>query len=159
MAKDDLESIIELAKSKGLDPRQLRDLMREVKHPNLRALLPPVDLSHLIQDNHVRLGVIADTQLNSVADRIERLHQVYDFFRTNGVAAVLHPGDVTDGHQRYKGHAFEVKHLSYSDVLKYVVKGYPKVGIPTYLIAGNDDKTYLNTLGKDVCQDICDYGN
>lgn len=157
MAKNDLESIIALARRKGLDPDQLRDLVRELKHPNLNSLLPPIDLSHLVSGQRVRLGVIADTQLNSVADRVERLHEVYDMFHKEGVVAVLHPGDFTDGHQRYKGHVSEVKHLSYDDVVKYVVKNYPKVGIPTYLIAGNDDKSYLAKMGVDVCQDIADY--
>ena len=152
--KPNLTKIIQRIEELNLDPDQLKDLLKDIKYPGLRTQKPPLDLSKLVEKGKVRLGVVGDTQLNSTGCRWDYLHALYTFFKDERVHAVLHPGDFTDGYRRYEEHTSEVHYLAYKDIVNLVTEDYPHVGIPTYFIGGNNDRTYLTKLKKDICADI-----
>ncbi len=151
-----LDRLVKLIEDKQLDPRQVKDLIDEIKYPGIRSQGAPVDLSLLVKKGKVRVGVVGDTQLNSVGSRLDYLHTLYQLFKEEGAQAVLHPGDFTDGHRRYEGHVSEVRYHSYEDIVKFIVEEYPTRGVPTYFIGGNDDRTYLTSLKRDICADVAE---
>lgn len=157
--KPNLTKIIQRVEELKLDPDQLKDLIEDIKYPGLRTQKSPVDLSKLVEKGKIRLGVVGDTQLNSIGYRGDCLHALYKFFKDERVHAVLHPGDFTDGFRRYEGHTSEVYCLAYNETVKFIAEEYPNVGIPTYFIGGNNDRTYLTKLKKfkrDICVDIAE---
>lgn len=91
-------------------------------------------------------GVISDTHLGSIADRMDLLSGAYDWFAARGIKQVFHTGDMTDGSQEYRGHIQFVKVFGDQPQAEYVIKNYPKrAGITTYVIAGNHD---MDNFGK-----------
>ncbi len=152
--KVNLDNLIKLIEEKHLDPRQVNDLIDEIKYPGIRSQVVPVDLSSLVQKGKVRLGVVGDTQLNSIGCRLDYLHTLYHCFKEEAAAAVLHPGDFTDGHRRYEGHVSDVRYHGYDDIVNFITEEYPTHGISTYFIGGNNDRTYLTSLKRDICADI-----
>ena len=83
-------------------------------------------------------GVISDTHLGSVAERLDILKLAYDRFAEVGVKAVFHQGDVTDGWSEYRGHMNYVKVYGSQPQALRVIRSWPKRdGITTYVIAGN----------------------
>jgi predicted phosphodiesterase len=89
------------------------------------------------------IGIVTDTHLCSVAERLDVLEMAYDTFAKRGIKTVLHIGDVSDGWKEYRNHINFVKIHGDQDQAKYVVEKYPKRdGITTYAIGGNHDDSY-----------------
>ncbi len=156
--KRSLDSLIKLLEQKSVEPSQVRDLIEQVRYPSMFSRYDPIDLSKYVgKDNHIRIGVIGDTQLNSVGARSDHLSALYDIFKRNKCGLVLHPGDFSDGIGRYKGHAAELKSQYAEEVVEDIILTYPRVGIPTYFIGGNDDRTYLDLkprYRRDICAQV-----
>lgn len=93
-----------------------------------------------------KFGVVSDTHLCSVAERIDLLRRCYDEFEKQGVSVVFHCGDMTDGWKEYRNHVNFVKVSGDQDQAKYAIKHYPRrKGITTYVIGGNHDDSYHNS--------------
>lgn len=85
-----------------------------------------------------QIGLISDSHLCSVAERLDIVQYAYEEFQRRGITTVLHSGDLTDGSNEYRGHHQFVKVFGSQAQAVYVLKHYPKVpGITTYVIAGN----------------------
>ncbi len=92
-------------------------------------------------------GVISDTHLASVAERLDLVNLAYDTFQSHGVKQVFHIGDLTDGSHSYRGHMNFVKVYGSQAQAQYVIQKYPrKEGMTTYVISGNHD---LDNYDKD----------
>ena len=90
-----------------------------------------------------KFGVISDTHLCSIAERLDVVNDAYDEFEKQGIETVFHIGDMSDGWHEYRNHINFVKVHGNQDQAKYVIKNYPKrEGITTYLIGGNHDDSY-----------------
>ena len=89
------------------------------------------------------IGLISDTHLCSVAERLDVVNDAYDAFKARGITHVFHTGDISDGWQEYRNHISFVKAHGDQDQAAYVIKHYPKrEGITTYVIGGNHDDSY-----------------
>ncbi len=85
-------------------------------------------------------GLVSDTHLGSVAERLDILNLAYDHFASLGIKKVFHCGDLTDGWDEYRGHINFVKVYGSAPQAIRVIKSYPKrEGIKTYVIQGNHD--------------------
>jgi predicted phosphodiesterase len=85
-------------------------------------------------------GVITDTHIGSVAERLDILNYAYERFEEVGIKEVFHLGDVTDGFKSYPGHMQFVKVYGANPQVIRTIETYPKKkGVTTYMIAGNHD--------------------
>ena len=83
-------------------------------------------------------GMISDTHLCSIAERLDLVNAAYDEFAKRGITKVFHTGDLTDGWNEYRGHINFVKIHGDQAQAQYAIKYYPKrPGIRTYVIGGN----------------------
>lgn len=83
-------------------------------------------------------GLISDTHLGSVAERLDILNIAYNRYAEAGVKHVFHCGDVTDGWDEYRGHVNFVKIYGAAPQAIRVIKSYPKKdGMTTYMLGGN----------------------
>ena len=99
------------------------------------------DLSTLPAKGEV--GVITDTHLCSVAERLDVLNDAYDEFARRGIKTVLHCGDMSDGWKEYRNHINFVHHHGDQEQAKYVIENFPRrKDITTYTIGGNHDDSY-----------------
>lgn len=105
-------------------------------------------------------GLISDTHLGSVAERLDILNEAYDYFEKKGIKQVFHCGDMTDGMKQYRSHINYVKVFGDMPQAIRVIKSYPKrEGIKTYVINGNhDDDGNLPKLNRlSFVINGCDY--
>jgi predicted phosphodiesterase len=103
----------------------------------------------------VKYGVVADTHICSIHERLDLLVELYDIFEEEGVTAVFHGGDVTSGNGTvYKGQFQELKIFGAENQKNYVCSVYPEKNFPTYWIAGNHDEDLYKTAGVDILANI-----
>lgn len=100
------------------------------------------DLSQEMPDEG-SFGMISDSHLGSVAERLDVLNDAYDEFARRGITKVFHCGDLTDGFDEYRGHINFVKVHGDQPQALYAIQKYPRrKGITTYVIGGNHDDAY-----------------
>lgn len=93
-----------------------------------------------------KFGLISDTHLGSVAERLDIVREAYAEFASQGITKVFHCGDLTDGWQEYRGHINFVKVFGDQPQALHVIRNYPKHdGVTTYVIGGNHDDSYKHT--------------
>ena len=93
-----------------------------------------------------RVGIISDTHLCSVAERLELVNEAYDTFVAAGITHVFHMGDLTDGWNEYRNHISFVKVHGSQEQAIYAMKNFPqRKGIKTFVIGGNHDDDYAKT--------------
>ena len=108
------------------------------------------DLSNLPTKG--RIGLISDTHLCSIAERVDLCEKAYDLFASLDISTVFHCGDISDGWRIYRNHQQFVKCIGAQNQAKYVIEHYPqRRGIKTYFIAGNHDNKTYESEGVDQC--------
>jgi hypothetical protein len=99
----------------------------------------------------LRFALMGDTQFGSKYAQLTHLHKFYDICQSEGITAVYHTGDITDGLKMRPGHEYELYEASADGQLADVVKNYPKRdGITTYFITGNHDASLYKHVGYDI---------
>ena len=94
----------------------------------------------LLDGDLIRFGVVSDTHLCSKHCALDELHLAYDYFEREGIAEVLHPGDLVAGVGIFKGQHNEITHHTFEDQRDFAVEHYPKrTRITTRIIGGNHD--------------------
>lgn len=103
----------------------------------------------------LRFAIMGDTQLGSKYAQLTHLHSFYDICQSEGISAVYHTGDITDGLKMRTGHEYELYEVSADDMRDDVIANYPKRnGIKTYFITGNHDASIYKHVGYDIGQAI-----
>lgn len=99
----------------------------------------------------IKFAIMGDTQIGSKYTQLTHLHNFYDICEQEGIAAVYHTGDLTEGLKMRVGHEYELYEVSADDMRDDVVKNYPKrKGITTYFITGNHDASIYKQVGYDI---------
>lgn len=117
------------------------------------------ETSSTYRDRHhghdFHFGIVSDTHLASTKERLDCLNKMYDIFRREGIQAVYHAGDISEGWGVYRGQEFEVKLPGQDQQIDYIIKNYPKRrGITTYFITGNHDLRQYERGGVDIGRPI-----
>jgi predicted phosphodiesterase/biotin operon repressor len=104
----------------------------------------------------IRFGVVSDTHMGSTYEQNTFLHQLYDFYASEGIATVFHAGDISEGYytnrqeQIYQLHAYGEDQQA-----EYIIKHYPKrEGMTTHFITGNHDFTHMRNGGANIGKHI-----
>lgn len=149
----------ELCAKAHLQPKQLDEAIYEIRKLRPDLLFGKFDHCYWFSDTPTwysnqtnlsrvmplagKFGVLSDTHLCSVAERIDVLKMAYDEFERQGITVVFHTGDLTDGWKEYRNHINFVKVHGDQAQAKYAIDHYPrKKGMTTYVIGGNHDDSY-----------------
>lgn len=155
----------ELSEKSGLTKPELEEAIHEMRlnHPNVRFLkfskqyqLDKTPTPYFQQHNFARslelegvIGLISDTHLGSIAERLDILEEAYSTFKECGVSQVFHTGDITDGEGVYPGHNNHI-HCHGDDQLAWCAAKFPRrEGIVTNFICGNHDLKSYQKSGVD----------
>ena len=152
----------EIARQTGLEKRQVKAIIRQLQkkgykisydkaskrdviewEPNLE--FTPLDISKLFVEE-IKLGAISDPHLGGRAQRMSLVRKAYQIGEREGIQAMTHSGDMTDGFwPKYADH-FADQFLIGADVNeRYLIDNYPRSSrFKTELIAGSHDLTYWN---------------
>jgi predicted phosphodiesterase len=107
-----------------------------------------------VEDNSYSFGLIGDTHIGSLYDRMDDLENFYDICKDKGITKVLHAGDVLDGHRIYKGQEFEQYKPGLDAQMSRMVDNYPSNGIETIFVAGNHDQSFSKLMGINIGEAI-----
>lgn len=106
-----------------------------------------IDLELPSSSNTLRLAVIGDTHFGSLYEAADQLRAFYRLCEEYGVEAVLHAGDVLDGHRIYRGQEFETHKVGFDAQLDWFADAAPETDIPTYFVTGNHDASFKKAAG------------
>jgi predicted phosphodiesterase len=119
-------------------------LLQMLKH------VRPYEIPVSTKENTIKFGVIGDTHIGSLYQRIDCLSLFYEYCYDNDIDTVLHVGDVLAGWKVYKGQEFELHPNGRSwkeqrDMFSSGVPEYP--GLKTIFITGNHDSSFKKQIG------------
>jgi predicted phosphodiesterase len=110
-----------------------------------------------IRGDRVKLAIISDTHLGSKQQQLTYLREFAKYVKKQKVDAVLHCGDVVDGPpQMHPGHLHNIFLQTYEAQRSYAIEHLPDFGVPTYLISGNHDESWLKNNAGPIVKDICE---
>jgi predicted phosphodiesterase len=131
----------------GLTKKDVKRLVHSVR--NYQARRAGV-FHHDFDGKRIRIGVISDTHFGNKWTDKAFLHDVMQRFKVEGVEAVYHVGDVTDGPWQRHNNVLEQYAHGYEAQTKDFIKDFPDIGKRTYLITGNHDDWYYKMGSGDV---------
>ena len=99
----------------------------------------------------IKFGLMGDTQLGSKYTQITHLWDFYQLCKDENITDIYHTGDITDGLKMRPGHEYELYTNGWDEMIKDVVKNYPKInGLTTHFITGNHDASIYKHIGMDI---------
>jgi len=104
----------------------------------------------------VKLGLISCPHFGNRYRQLGALTTFYRICERERVEAVLNMGDLTDGHGVYRGQEFDLYAHGEDEQVACTVAEYPQSTVPTYVIAGNHDYSYMKRAGANVVRRVCD---
>lgn len=106
---------------------------------------------HKWGERHVRVGLLGDTHIGSKYTDYGALNDIYKRFESEGVKAIYHTGDMTEGYGRRKGHSYECDLHGVDAQVAGVVSRYPTIAkVKTYFIGGDHDSWHYESAGVDI---------
>jgi predicted phosphodiesterase len=94
----------------------------------------------LFDGDEFAVGLVSDTHICSVEERVAELHAAYDVFEREGIREVWHGGDLVAGSSIYRHQVKDLKVVAYEQQVEKAVNDYPlRPGIRTKMISGNHD--------------------
>ena len=119
-----------------------------------RYLAPPTEAAWRLAspDGKYRFGLVADTHLGSKHERLDVLHDLYDWFAAEGVRTVFHAGNWIEGEARFNKHELVPSAHGMQEQLDYFVEHYPeRTGVETRYVTGDDHEGwYAQREGVDI---------
>jgi len=110
----------------------------------------PYEVPTKSPDNTIRFGLIGDTHIGSLYQRVDALEAFYRHCEREGISDVLHAGDVVSGWRVYRGQEFELhpNGRSWPEQRDMFANLAPKIkGITTHFITGNHDASFKKLIG------------
>jgi predicted phosphodiesterase len=117
----------------------------------------PYEVPVKTKDSTIKFGVIGDTHIGSLYQRMDALKLFYEACAEEGIKHILHVGDVIDGWHVYKGQEFELhpKGRSWPGQRDMFVQSIPEgLDIETIFISGNHDASFKNLIGMVVGDEL-----
>jgi len=156
VSKEYVYQLLDGLRKKGFDVEVQEDIKQAVLHRLPKRQEKPVDLKPLYR-NYIKLGVIGDTHLTSIHQQLTLLHTAYDLAEKEGVDAILHTGDLTDGFRHYIIPECDSFTKGLDELVNYTVEHYPKSQkFKTKIIGGRHDLSTKWAFGFDLLRHICE---
>ena len=117
----------------------------------------PYEVPVKSHDNMIRFGLIGDTQIGSLYQRLDALKAFYTRCADEGITDILHAGDVIDGWRVYRGQEFELhpNGRSWPEQRKMFAESVPEIdGMRTIFITGNHDNSFKKLIGMVVGDEL-----
>lgn len=133
-------------------PKELEQLANGEGIERRRIDYPEIHL----HGRHHHFVVISDTHIGSVYSPDEWHDIVADYANENGVEAVLHCGDLTDGVKisRAGTQIYELSEVGFEAQKAKAVELLGKYEVPVYIISGNHDAYYKEYAGANVVASV-----
>lgn len=107
-------------------------------------------ITHDYGTNHVKFGYVTDTHMGDIFEELNVLKDIYKKFKKEGCECVYHSGDLCDGENMYRGHAYDIHKHGADQQVDWVIKSYPNNNLTTYFITGNHDLSFWRNAGVDI---------
>jgi len=114
-----------------------------------------VDLAQYYGER-LKLAIISCTHFGNRYRQLGALTGFYRICERDKVGAVVHLGDLTDGINMYRGQEFDLYAHGADAQVQASAEEYPESELPTYLIGGNHDYSFVKTAGSNVVRRVCD---
>jgi predicted phosphodiesterase len=98
--------------------------------------------------------VVSDTHLGHVQQQITALRRFYSIAADEGCERVFHCGDLVDGIKMRGSQQFETFLQGADEYMQYVIENYP-ADLPTWVIGGNHDESFVKHGGLNIVKQIC----
>jgi len=99
--------------------------------------------THDFSGSRVRIGVLGDTHFGNKWTDKQFLQDIFKAFKREGVEAIYHTGDMTDGPWQRHRNVLEQYTHGIENQVKDFVNDFPSISkVPVYLIDGNHDGWY-----------------
>lgn len=142
--------------------KKLEKLLQELPEEQLQAAVDYVTtpkphkrpVKHHWGKRHVRIGLCGDSHIGSLYANYDVLNDLFKRFKAEGVQAVYHTGDITEGYNRRKGHSLECELHGSDAQVEGVVERFPNIGVPIYFIAGDHDMWHYENAGTEIGKQI-----
>lgn len=117
----------------------------------------PYEIPVRTEANTLKFGVIGDTQIGSLYQRLDALALFYRRCADEGVRDILHAGDVLAGWRVYKGQEFELhpEGVSWAGQRRIFAEKVPVIeGMRTIFITGNHDASFKKLIGMSPGEEL-----
>jgi predicted phosphodiesterase len=117
----------------------------------------PYEVPVRSENNVIRFGLIGDTHIGSLYQRVDALKAFYAGCADEGIDTIIHAGDVIDGWRVYRGQEFELhpNARSWPEQRDMFVSEAPKIeGMRTIFISGNHDSSFKKLIGMIVGDEL-----
>jgi predicted phosphodiesterase len=100
----------------------------------------------------IKFGAIGDTHLCNKWQQLTHLNRMYDIFEKEGIQAVYHAGDLSDGYYKSRPeHVYELFKIGFDEQADYIIENYPRrLGVKTFFVSGNHDDTHIKNGGSNI---------
>jgi predicted phosphodiesterase len=103
-----------------------------------------------IPEDTIRVGIFGDTHFGSLYEDLEALNAYAGACRERGVQAMVHAGDVLEGHKLFRGQEYETHKHGWEAQSKWFAEVAPDFGVPVHFITGNHDISLKRAAGISV---------
>jgi len=140
---------------------KVREKFTDEQLSHLLSLGSDVKKTHQIQydftGEELTLLVITDTHYGSIFSPIERTYAAFEEAEKRGCDAMLHIGDITEGHMNRPNSVYELSHIGYKQQRDLSIETLSKWKKPMYMCSGNHDDSFNNKLGAGLSmgEDVC----
>lgn len=129
----------------------LQEIVRQFMESRRRVSI------HLPTKRRLRFGLIGDTHIGSIEERIDALDDYYANAKERGITDILHAGDILAGDKVYRGQEYELHKRGWAEQRDHAVASLPDVGgITTHFIIGNHDTSFKRQIGIDVGAELAE---
>lgn len=104
--------------------------------------------------NYIKIGVISDTHFGSKYFDEGWYDTALDKFEKQNVNFIVHCGDVVEGTINKMNQILDLTHIGYEQQYDYAVKQLSKIKKDLFIISGNHDLWFRNSIGADICKGL-----
>jgi len=130
---------------------EAKQFLKELRNQKARQYST---FSHNFSGKHIKIGVLGDTHFGNKWTDKAFLNDVMKKFKSEGVEAVYHTGDITDGPWQRHRNVLEQYAHGFDNQVNDFVNDFPDTGIPLFCIDGNHDGWYRRGDGGIVGEEI-----
>lgn len=144
IVKTEAEKLEDWLKKNNFGIPEAKDILKTIRNTKSRDY---GTFEHDFSGRRHRIGVLGDTHFGNKWTDKAYLSSVMKHFKKQGVEAVYHVGDLTDGPwQRHKNVGEQYVH-GFDDQVEDFVTDFPSIGKPVFVIDGNHDGWYRKGEG------------